>query len=135
MRCLHLCIEDISYKQAVSSHIKVTHLKNKSSQRLQFPSVPWNSSETSVDAAPGHSQHQQFWGKGWDPSQEQVQKPLLQGKISPKYQVAVCKCEKHSKLHPGALARVTEDSCSSAKQSSSPHREELLSTWELCACP
>lgn len=35
---------------------------------MQFPSVPWNSSEMSVDAAPGHSQHQQLWeGLGSQP--------------------------------------------------------------------
>lgn len=96
---------------------------------MQFPSVPRNSREMSVDAGPGHSQPQQLWGKDWHPSHEQVQKPLLQGKIPPKYQVAVCKCQKHSKVHPGAVARGTEEGCSS------PHREGLQSTWELSVCP
>lgn len=74
---------------------------------MQFPSVPWSSSEVSVDAAPGHSQQQQLWEEGWDPSHEQVQKPLLQGEIPPKYQVAASKCEKPSKVHPGTVARGT----------------------------
>lgn len=52
---------------------------------MQFPSVPQNSSEMSVDAAPAHSQHQQFWGEDWDPSHEQAQKSLVWGKIPPKY--------------------------------------------------
>lgn len=106
---------------------------------MQFPSVPWSSSEVSVDAVPGHSQQQQLWEEDWDPSHERVQKPLLQGEIPPKYQVAVSKCEKPSKVHPGAVARGT---AAQAVQLSSQGRAAELrgascvsprsSCWQMC---
>lgn len=110
---------------------------------MQFSSVPWNSSEISVDAAPGHSQHQQFWGKYWDPSHEQVQKPLLRGKIPPKYQVAVCRCEKHSKVHPGAVAGALRKAAAQAVQLSSQGKatehmgafqvSPRCNCWQMCS--